>query len=79
MTLVGVGLLIVGGLTIWRMTRSCGCSAGGGSMIRGRERFRAVAGALRAGRGSCLVCALLLAGGQFVFGNPRVPLPDLQC
>jgi hypothetical protein len=66
MTLVGVGLLIVGGVTIWRSVRM------GGAYRDGPWPGLAPAGAV-----VLLGCALLLAGGQLVVGDARAPFPDL--
>jgi hypothetical protein len=66
MMLVGVALLVVGGLTVWRVAR-------------GDRRYRAGPwpGLSPAGGMVLLGCALLLAGGQLVVGDPRSPLPDV--
>jgi hypothetical protein len=66
MRLVGVALLIVGSLSILRVSRG-----------DGPYRTGPWPGLTPAGAGVLLGCALLLAGGQLVLGDPRAPLPDL--
>jgi len=65
-TLVGVGLLAIGGLTLWRSVRA------GGPFRDGPWPGLSPAGAM-----VLLGCALLLAGGQLAIGDPRTPVPDL--
>ena len=69
MTLVGVGLLIVGGLTIWR---SVAHELWGSLPTLSRWPWP---GLSPAGAVVLLGCALLLAGGQLVVGDPRAALP----
>jgi len=63
---LGVALLLLGGVATWRL-------------VRGRGPFRAGPwpGLSAQGAELLLSCAVLLAGGQLVVGNPRGPLPDL--
>ena len=67
MMLVGVGLLIIGGLTTWRSVRM------------GRAyRDGPWPGLSPAGAAVLLGCALLLAGGQLVVGDPRRRFPTYR-
>jgi hypothetical protein len=91
--LVGVGLLVLGGLIVWRITRAPGGLASGrggdgprGSMLElgrarvsgnGRYRTGPWPGLSPAGGAVLLGCALLLGGGQLVLGDPRMPWPDV--
>ncbi len=84
MRVVGLCLWLVGGLTVWRMTRERGefhsrqdAPVRARSSGSGRYRAGPWPGLSPAGGLVLLGCVLLLAGGQLALGEPRRPLPDL--